>query len=88
MIKKLITWSRATEIDDVANRLTKAFGTSGLTDAYLSATFSVLSAKQEELSRAINRPGAASQLKEKDAVRRQQSPRVVPVAERLCLSSR
>lgn len=69
MIKKLITWSRATEIDDVANRLTKAFGASGLTDAYLSATFSVLSAKQEELSRAINRPGAASQLKEKDVVR-------------------
>ena len=69
MIKKLIVWSRSTEIDDVSARLIKAFGASGLTDVFLSDTFSALSASHEELSRAINRPKAASQLKEKDIVR-------------------
>ena len=73
MIQKLIIWSRKTEIDDVAARLSAAFGASGITDPYLTACFVALGEKHLALSLAINRPKAASRLKEKDAVRDQKT---------------
>lgn len=73
MIQKLIIWSRKTEIDDVAARLSAAFGVSGITDPYLTTCFAALGEKHLALSLAINRPRAASQLKEKDAVRDQKT---------------
>lgn len=69
MIQKLILWSRITEINDVATRLSGAFGNSGLTDPYLVACFTGLGEQSLELSNAIKRPKAESDLKEKDAVR-------------------
>lgn len=69
MIEKLRSNSRATEVHDVATRLSLAFATSGLTDAHLAACFTNLGEKMPELLKALNRPKAASLLKEKDAVR-------------------
>lgn len=64
-----MTNSRATEVHDVATRLTMTFGASGLTDPNLATCFTALGEKMPEFTKAINRPKAVSLLKEKDAVR-------------------
>lgn len=69
MIEKLMTNSRVTEVNDVATRLSGVFSGSGITDAYLTTTFSAFDAANLELSKAIRRSKAESELEEKDEVR-------------------
>ena len=71
MIEKLMTNSRVTEVNDVATRMSGVFQTSGLTDAILTAHFTILNAANLELSKAIRRSKAESDLEAKDEVRDQ-----------------
>jgi len=71
MIQKLISWSRVTEVNDVATRMSGAFQTSGLTDPILTAHFTILNAANLELSKVIRRSKAESNLEDKDEVRDQ-----------------
>ncbi|HPR85887.1 MAG TPA: DUF6261 family protein [Prolixibacteraceae bacterium] len=69
MIQKLISWSRVTEVNDVATRVSGAFRAQGIADPYLAATFGSLDNANLELSKAIRRSKAESNLEEKDEVR-------------------
>ena len=69
MIDKLIAKSRVTEVNDVATRSLGAFNQSGITDPYLSTTFTSLDAANLKLSEVIKRTKAESDLEEKDEVR-------------------
>ena len=69
MIEKLITKSRTTEVNDAAARISGAFKTSAISDAYLVTTFTALDASNLKLSQAIKRSKAESDLEEKDEVR-------------------
>ena len=69
MIEKLMTNSRVTEVNNVATRMSGAFQTSGLTDAILTAHFTILDTANLELSKAIRRSKAESNLEDKDEVR-------------------
>ena len=69
MIERLLSTSRVTEVNDAATRISGAFGESGITDAYLTTTFSAFDAANLELSKAIRRSKAESELEEKDEVR-------------------
>ena len=69
MIEKLIAKSRVTEVNDAATRISGAFVGSGITDTYLTTTFSAFDAANLELSKAIRRSKAESELEEKDEVR-------------------
>jgi hypothetical protein len=71
MIEKLLSTSRVTEVNDVATRMTGAFDTSGLTDPFLTTTFTDLNTTNLELSKAIRRSKAESELEAKDEVRDQ-----------------
>jgi len=71
MIQKLISWSRVTEVNDVANRMSGAFHAQGSTDPYLTATFGLLDSANLGLSKAIRRSKAESNLEDKDEVRDQ-----------------
>jgi hypothetical protein len=71
MIEKLLSTSRVTEVNDVATRMSGAFETSGLTDPFLTATFTALGTTNLELSKAIRRSKAESDLEAKDEVRDQ-----------------
>lgn len=66
MIDKLIPTSRVTEVNDVATRSTGAFGESGITDPVLANNFSNLDETNIELTKAIRRSKAESDLEEKD----------------------
>jgi len=69
MIEKLLIISRVTEVNDVATRMSVAFHAQGLTDPYLSSTFTILDTTNFELSKAIRRSKAESNLEDKDEVR-------------------
>ena len=69
MIEKLIVKSRTVEVNDAATRISGAFVGSGITDTYLTTTFSAFDAANLELSKAIRRSKAESELEEKDEVR-------------------
>lgn len=69
MIDKLIAKSRVTEVNDVATRSLGSFNQSGITDPYLSSTFTSLDAANLKLSEVIKRTKAESDLEEKDEVR-------------------
>lgn len=69
MIEKLIASSRVTEVNDVATRSSGSFNQSGITDPYLSTTFTSLDAANLKLSEVIKRTKAESDLMEKDEVR-------------------
>ena len=69
MIEKLMTNSRVTEVNDVATRMSGAFHAQGIADPYLTATFGSLDTANIELSKAIRRSKAESNLEEKDEVR-------------------
>lgn len=69
MIEKLISKSRVTEVNDVATRMSGAYHTQGIADPYLTSTFSSLDVTNLELSRAIRRSKAESNLETKDEVR-------------------
>lgn len=71
MIEKLMTNSRVTEVNDVATRMSVAFHAQGLTDPYLTSTFTILDTTNIELSKAIRRSKAESNLEDKDEVRDQ-----------------
>jgi hypothetical protein len=66
MIDKLSTNSRVTEVNDVATRSTGAFGASGITDPNLTNNFSNLEETNIELTKAIRRSKAESDLEVKD----------------------
>lgn len=69
MIEKLLIISRVTEVNDVATRISGAFHAQGIADPYLEATFSSLDTTNLELSKAIRRSKAESNLEDKDEVR-------------------
>jgi hypothetical protein len=69
MIPKLLIISRVTEVNDVATRMSVAFHAQGLTDPYLTSTFTILDTTNYELSKAIRRSKAESNLEDKDEVR-------------------
>jgi hypothetical protein len=70
MIKKLITKSRVTEVDAVSTRMAGAYKNSELsTDPHLSNMFNALVPLSANLSVAINRSKAESNLEEKDEKR-------------------
>ncbi len=66
MIDKLIPSSRVTEVNDVATRSTGAYGESEISDPVLNNNFSNLGEINTELSKAIRRSKAESDLEEKD----------------------
>lgn len=66
MIDKLIPSSRVTEVNDVATRSISAFGESEITDPVLANNFSNLDENNIELTKAIRRSKAESDLEEKD----------------------
>lgn len=69
MIEKLMTNSRVTEVNDVGTRISGAFHGQSIADPYLSSTFGSLDAANFELSKAIRRSKAESNLETKDEVR-------------------
>lgn len=69
MIEKLMTNSRVTEVNDVGTRMSGAFYAQSIADPYLTTTFSSLDAANFELSKAIRRSKAESNLETKDEVR-------------------
>jgi len=69
MIEKLMTNSRVTEVNDVCTRMSGAFNAQGIADPYLTATFGSLDTANFELSKAIRRSKAESNLENKDEVR-------------------
>lgn len=66
-----MTNSRVTEVNDVGTRMSGAFHTQGIADPYLTATFGSLDTANTELSKAIRRSKAESNLEDKDEVRDQ-----------------
>jgi hypothetical protein len=69
IIDKLIPSSRVTEVNDVATRESGAYADSGLTDPYLTSSFTSLDAANLELSKAIRRSKTESELEIKDEAR-------------------
>ncbi len=70
MIEKLLAHSRTTEVDNLLMRIVGAYKKTSLNaDAYLASVMLLIEENSKQLTQAVNRMKAASELEEKDEVR-------------------